>query len=55
MIEVQKIFFKLCQLHAYDLAYNFSINASQMTQEPISQEFFGLSDKILLFSYFSTF
>ena len=37
MIEVQELFFKLCQLLSYDSAYDFSVNASQMTQEPISE------------------
>ena len=33
-------------------AYNFSINEFQMTQEPISIVFIGISDKIVLSSYF---
>ena len=31
-----------------DLAYDLSINESQMTQEPISEAFIGISDKIAL-------
>lgn len=31
-----------------DLAYDLSINESQMTQEPISKAFIGICDKIAL-------
>ena len=36
------------QMQTEDLAYDLSINESQMTQEPISEAFIGISDKIAL-------